>query len=81
MTFRLASARYRVKEILDIMATDSISKEEKFQQLKEELAAYFSNTAYYKRAKTMGQLVKMQLKQSLQKNLMLVPKTKSRFED
>lgn len=81
MTFRLASARYRVKEILDIMATDPISTREKFEQLKNELAEYFNNTAYYKRAKTMGQLVKMQLKQTLQKNLLLVPKTKSRFDD
>lgn len=81
MTFRLASARYRVKEILDIMATDQISPQEKFEQLKTELAEYFNNTAYYKRAKTMGQLVKMQLKQTLQKNLLLVPKTKSRFDD
>lgn len=81
MTFRLASARYRVKEILDIMTTDKISTQEKFEQLKSELATHFNNAAYFKRAKTMGQLVKMQLKQSLQQNLMLVPKIKSRFGD
>lgn len=81
MTFRLASSRYRVKEILDIMADDPISKEEKTEQLKQELSAHFNNTSFFKRAKTMGQLVKMQLKQSLQKNLMLIPKTKSKFDD
>lgn len=81
MTFRLASSRYRVKEILDIMAKDPISKEEKIEQLKQELSAHFNNTVFFQRARTMGQLVKMQLKQSLQKNLLLIPKTKSKFDD
>jgi hypothetical protein len=81
MTFRLASSRYRVKEILDIMANDPISKEEKIEQLKQELSAHFNNKTFFQRAKTMGQLVKMQLKQSLQKNLLLIPKTKSKFGD
>jgi len=81
MTFRLASSRYRVKEILDIMIGDKISKEEKLEQLKNELSAHFGNISTFQKAKTMGQLVKIQLKQLLQKNLMLIPKTKSRFED
>ncbi|MEO7530038.1 MAG: hypothetical protein ABIS69_01465 [Sediminibacterium sp.] len=81
MTFRLASSRYRVKEILDIMANDLISKEEKIEQLKKELSEHFNTRTFFQRAKTMGQLVKMQLKQSLQKNLMLIPKTKSKFDD
>jgi hypothetical protein len=81
MTFRLASSRYRVKEILDIMANDAISKQEKIEQLKQELSAHFNNKTFFQRAKTMGQLVKMQLKQSLQKNLLLIPKTKSKFDD
>ncbi|MES2373692.1 MAG: hypothetical protein V4557_14025 [Bacteroidota bacterium] len=81
MTFRLASSRYRVKEILDIMAKDPISKEEKIEQLKQELSVHFNNASFFQRAKTMGQLVKMQLKQSLQKNLLLIPKTKSKFDD
>jgi hypothetical protein len=81
MTFRLASSRYRVKEILDIMAVDNISKEEKIEQLKQELSEYFSTTTAFQKAKTMGQLVKRQLKQLLQKNLMLIPKTKSKFDD
>ncbi len=81
MTFRLASSRYRVKEVLDIMATDAISKEEKIEQLKQELSEHFHTKTFFQRARTMGQLVKMQLKQSLQKNLMLIPKTKSKFDD
>jgi hypothetical protein len=81
MTFRLVSSRYRVKEILDIMADDDISKPEKIEQLKQELAEHFSNKIFFQKARTMGQLVKKQLKQSLQKNLLLVPKTKSKFDD
>ncbi len=81
MTFRLASSRYRVKEILDIMIGDQISKEEKLEQLKNELSAHFGNVSAFHKARTMGQLVKIQLKQLLQKNLMLIPKIKSRFED
>lgn len=81
MTFRLVSSRYRVKEILDIMANDMISKDEKIEQLKTELAKHFEGSATFQKAKTMGQLVKRQLKQTLQKNLLLIPKTKSKFDD
>ena len=81
MTFRLVSARYRMKEILDIMTNDTISKPEKIEQLKEELSAHFANSPAYRKAVTMGQLVKIQLKQLLQKNLLLIPKTKMRFDD
>lgn len=83
MTFRLVSARYRMKEILDIMSDDNISKPEKIEQLKEELSTHFNNPSAFKKARTMGQLVKRQMKVMLQKNLMFVPKTKaqSRFDD
>lgn len=81
MTFRLVSSRYRMKEILDNMTADNISKPEKIEQLKKELTEHFGNSSFFRRAKTMGQLVKMQLKQMLQKNLLLIPKTKSRFDD
>jgi hypothetical protein len=81
MTFRLASSRYRVKEVLDIMTGDTISKEEKTEQLKHELIEHFNSPFFFRRAKTMGQLVKQQLKQCLQKNLMLIPKAKSKFDD
>jgi hypothetical protein len=80
MTFRLVSSRYRVKELLDIMQDDAISKPEKILQLKNELSAHFNNKQYLK-ANTMGQLVKIQLKQSLRKLLKQINKTKSRFAD
>ncbi|MBV9987344.1 MAG: hypothetical protein JO301_06675 [Chitinophagaceae bacterium] len=81
MTFRLVSSRYRVKELLDIMSTDEISKPEKIEQLRKELAEHFASPSSFQRAKTMGQLVKTHLKQLLRKNLLLVPKTKNRFDD
>ncbi|MGI8950348.1 MAG: hypothetical protein ACR2FN_02070 [Chitinophagaceae bacterium] len=80
MAFRLVSSRYRVKELLDIMSTDQISKSEKLEQLKQELAYYF-NQKFFLKSRTMGQLVKTQLKATLRKSLLLIPKTKSRFDD
>ncbi len=77
MTFRLITSRYRMKEILDIMTKDDISKQEKIEQLKQELSAHFSNTPVFQKAKTMGQILKIRLKQSLRKSLMLLTKTKS----
>ncbi len=81
MTFRLASARYRIKELLDIMSRDRISSPEKLEQLKTELGNHFSNPVPFRKCRSMGQLIKRNLKQTLQKNLMLIPKIQSRFED
>jgi len=80
MTFRLVSSRYRVMELLDVMSKEDISKEEKILQLKTELAEHYNELAYFK-ARTMGQLLKIHLKQTLRKSLLLVPKTNSRFSD
>jgi hypothetical protein len=74
MTFRLASARYRVSELFDVMCADTISLPEKIEQLKNELTLHFEEPSTFYKAKTMGQVVKRQLKQTLQKTLMLVPK-------
>jgi hypothetical protein len=79
MTFRLASARYRMNELFDIMCADTISVPDKIEQLKKELTDYFKEPSSYYKAKTMGQVVKRHLKQTLQKNLMLVPKGRGRF--
>lgn len=81
MTYRLVSSRYRVKELLDIMSKDTISTKEKLEQLKQELSQHFNASASFSKARTMGQLVKRQLKQTLQNNLLLIPKSKSRFDD
>jgi hypothetical protein len=80
MAFRVASSRFRLMELLNIMAKDKISNTEKLAQLKTELEAHFSSHAFFK-CKSMGQLVKRQLKQTLQKNLTLIQKNLSKFED
>ncbi|MBH2005159.1 MAG: hypothetical protein I8H66_10755 [Sphingobacteriia bacterium] len=80
MTFRLVSSRYRIKELLDIMDDDDISKPEKINQLKEELAKHFRNNNYLK-SRTMGQLLKTHLKQGLRKLLKQVTKTRNKIAD
>src|SRR5690606_28274146 len=64
ITFRLASSRYRIKEILDIMSTDEISTPEKTEELKEQLNNFFQTSAFSK-CTSMGQVVKRNLKQTL----------------
>lgn len=80
MAFRLVSAKYRVKELLDIMIGEEISKPEKVEQLSRELAEHYNQPAFLK-ATTMGQIVKLQLKQELRKNLAFLPKTSMRIAD
>src|SRR6201996_4727949 len=81
MAFRVASSRFRLMELLNIMARDKpLSSPEKLAQLKTELAAYFNNPAFLK-CRSVGALVKRQLKQTLQKNLALLQKNLSKFED
>ena len=80
MAFRVASSRFRLMELLNIMARDNISTPEKLFQLKTSLAQHFKAPVFEK-SRSMGQLVKRQLKQTLQKNLLLIQKNLGRFED
>ncbi|MET0635015.1 MAG: hypothetical protein ABWZ25_03240 [Chitinophagaceae bacterium] len=80
ITFRLASSRYRIKELLDIMSSDNISTKEKTDQLKQELNAYL-HTKVFSKSVSMGQVVKRNLKQTLQKNLMLVQRNVGKTND
>jgi hypothetical protein len=73
ITFRLASSRYRIKELLDIMTTDEISTAQKVTQLKKELGEYLHTIAFSK-CHSMGEVVKTHLKQTLRKNLLLIQK-------
>ena len=80
MSVRLASSRYRVKELLDIMMKDTISSPEKTKQLCSELAAYHNNPAFLK-CRSQGEIVKMNMKHMLRKNLALIAKLQSGLED
>lgn len=79
MAFRLASSRYRVKDLLDIMVKDNISSPEKTKQLAAALAEQHNNPAFLK-CRSQGELVRMNLKQMLRKNLSLIPKLQRRFD-
>ncbi|MCX6319521.1 MAG: hypothetical protein NTW29_19750 [Bacteroidetes bacterium] len=80
ITFRLVSSRYRIKTLLDIMTRDTISTPEKTAQLKDELNQYLQTTIF-SRCRTMGDIVKNQLKNRLQKHLLLVQKTPGNTSD
>jgi hypothetical protein len=80
MALRLVSSRYRIKELLDIMMKDKISTIEKTKQLATELAEYHNNPEFL-RCKSQGEIVKLNLKQMLRKNLGLIFKKQSRLDD
>lgn len=71
ITFRLASSRYRIMDLLHIMSQDELSTAAKTEQLRSELGHYLHSTAYDK-CHSMGQIVKVHLKETLRKNLLLV---------
>ena len=73
MAFRVASSRFRLMELLNIMAIDEISTVEKIILLKKELNEYLQTTVFNK-CKSIGQIVKTHLKQTLRKNLLLIQK-------
>jgi hypothetical protein len=80
MAFRVASSRHRLMELLNIMSKDAISTSEKLLELKTALNDHFQNPAFLK-CRSMGQLVKRQMKQTLQKNLALIQKNLRKSED
>jgi hypothetical protein len=80
ITFRLASSRYRIKELFDIMTEDVISTNEKTEQLKDQLNKYFQ-TSVFSKCRSMGQVVKRHLKQTLQKNLLMIQKNLGKTSD
>jgi len=80
ITFRLASFRYRIKDLFDIMSKDEISTPEKINQLKDELNQYFQTTIF-NRCHYMGEVVKRHLKQTLQKNLILIQRNFGKTND
>ena len=76
MAFRLSSARYKIKQLIDIMRCDPIMPQEKIEQLTTELAIYHHNDDFLK-CKTAGDIVRANLKQVLRKNLRLISRVPS----
>lgn len=61
IAYRMAASRYRIMDLLNIMARDPISSDEKRNQLQTELAAYFNHKQLL-RCKSMGELVKQTMR-------------------
>jgi hypothetical protein len=80
MALRLAASRHRIKALLDIMSNDIISTPEKTIQLAGELAAYHNNPAFLS-CRSQGEIVKMNLKIMLRKNMSITSKNDGSFED
>lgn len=64
IAYRLAASRYRIMDLLNIMARDTISTEEKCFQLRDELGDFFQSKQI-KRCHTMGQIVKQTMRHVL----------------
>jgi hypothetical protein len=75
MAFRMAESRYRLLELSNVMSKDEISSSEKIEQLKTELNEVFKNEQF-SRCKSMGDIVKSNLKESLRMNLSQIQKAK-----
>jgi len=63
---RVKSARYRLKDLIDCMRSDTISTPEKLQQLKQELAEHHKSADFLK-CSSMGDVVRLHLKTVLLK--------------
>jgi len=68
MAYRVIASRKQLMELLNIMIKDELSENYKVKILREELNEHFKST-YFSNCKTMGSIVKRQLKQMLQKHL------------
>ena len=77
IAFRLATSKYKVKQLLDIMKKDALSTPEKTEQLIKELAEYHQKPSILK-CQTIGELLRIHMKQMLRKSLKLIPKLDSR---
>jgi hypothetical protein len=80
MALRIASSRYRVLELLNIMSNDVISTHDKLNRLKHDLAEHFKTNAML-RCKSMGDVVKQTLRYSLKKSLKLIQKNLGKDSD
>ncbi len=77
MAFRLADSRYRLLELGNIMSKDEISTPHKIEQLKTQLNDVFKN-GHFTKCKSMGDIVKFNLKESLRTNLSLILESKAK---
>jgi hypothetical protein len=80
MSLRIASSRYRVLELLNIMSNDVLSTTDKINRLKHDLAEHYKTNSML-RCKSMGDIVKQTLRYSLKKSLRLIQKNLGKDSD
>jgi hypothetical protein len=80
IAYRLASSRYRVKDLLDIMCEDTITTNEKREQIKLELAEHFQHSQFL-RCKTMGEVIKQMLRYTLKPHLSRIQRNLGKITD
>jgi hypothetical protein len=79
MAFRVAEARYRLMDLFNIMCRDNISSPQKINQLKQQLKEYSGDPKFLK-CNSMGDIVKLNLKQTLVKNLREITEAKIKIK-
>lgn len=80
IAYRMAASRYRIMDLLNIMARDQISTDEKRNQLQTELADYFNHKQLL-RCKSMGELVKQTLRYVLKPYLFRIQRNLGKITD
>lgn len=65
---RIRSARYQIKDLLDVMVQDDLAPPSNMSQLREELAEHYESKEFFS-CKTMGDLVKTSLKMIVKKKI------------
>jgi hypothetical protein len=80
IAYRMATQRYRVLELLNIMSRDTLSSPQKTAQLAKELAAYFKSPQLLK-CTSMGALVKQTLRHALRPYLSRIQKNLGKLTD
>lgn len=80
VAFRLASSRYRILDLLQIMSSDILSTAEKLEQLKEDLSKHFG-TAIFQKCDSMGDMVKQTLRVTLKPHLARIQRNLGKITD
>jgi hypothetical protein len=71
MALRLSAARYKIRQLMDVMMKDIIMPVEKLERLKNELAEYHRNNEFLE-CRSAGDILKNNLKQMLGKNVKVI---------
>ncbi|MGV3529079.1 MAG: hypothetical protein ACO1OO_09305 [Flavisolibacter sp.] len=73
IAYRLATSRYQIMDLLNIMSQDQISTDEKVKQLRQELGEYLHSKTIL-RCRSMGDLVKQTMRCALKPYLSRIQK-------